>query len=131
MPHEPYMLLIMGAAIIALSVLVPLLVTVYVFLSRFATKEELQALEKRCEAANAKIADDMRGIEVRVTAAVGENRHNNEARFGEIIVKFDDLTKSIQLWVNETARSTGAFEGRQQLMEKVMEKVLAQQPAHD
>lgn len=125
------MLMLLGAAVGACMAIVPLFIAAYAFLQRFATKTELDAVEKRSSdrdaeikgftvALEARVETAMRGLELRVTSAVTDNRSHNERAFGELAGKVDGLFNTLQLFVNETARSTGALEGKQALLETLL-----------
>ncbi len=111
-----------GLLIGALAMIIPLFITCYGFLQKFATKGELTALESRIE----KHANEARSAtaetEKRLASDLFQNRESNAHRFGELGSKIDGLNSSVQMFANETSRVVGVLEGKQSMLEKLLEK---------
>lgn len=120
MPDVPLPTLFLGLFVGALAVIVPLFVVAYAFLQRFATKDYVDRIEKRFE-------EGLTSTETRLTATLGENRRVHEGHYISQGVKLDSLTQTLQLFTNDINRAVGAIEGRNAVMEKLVE---AKQQSH-
>lgn len=112
-----YGMIAMAMLVTAMAVLVPLFITCYVFLQRFATKTELEAAEKRGRELHEAQAAEMHALENRLVTQIADNRAAAAEHYGSLGAKIDALTSTNQLFVNETAKQTAALEGKMELIE--------------
>lgn len=118
-----------GLLVGALAVIIPLFITCFAFLRQFATKTEVEQIEKRVNAhaesaaeANEKIETrvltEQRELERRITAGMGVNREENAKHFAEHNALLITLQNTLQLFANETSRVVGVLEGKQSMIEQ-------------